>query len=302
MKILKKILAVIFIVVLLSLFGAYFYFDQKFTPEKNYLTVKNESGKIPITWLGTDKNVMLVPIQFSGDVVTYYMQFDTGSPYTIFYAESIKDLKAVKITNKIAKTSFHVGKTEITSSQFKIINHGKGSGSGIEIIGTLGADVLENRKTLINLKENCIVFNVSNEPIAFKNKLFAFKFKKRKIIIEGVFKGKAEQFLYDSGTSAYELLTTKEVWAGLKISNSKVVVEKTRSWQNILTAYTANCNDFIRLGNLELPLREVTYVEGFSQSQYLLMKYAGMTGMLGNKIFLNHCIYLDCSENKIGIQ
>jgi hypothetical protein len=49
-------------------------------------------------------------------------------------------------------------------------------------------------------------------------------------------------------------------------------------------------------------LANVTYVEGFSQTQYSMMKFSGMTGMLGNKIFLNNCLYIDCTENKIGIE
>jgi len=302
MKILK-ILSIILVIISLLLLGGYVYFNQKFTPEKNYLTVKKQSGKIPIAWLGTGKNAMLVPIKFSGDSETYYLQFDTGSAYTVFYAESIKDLTTVTTTNQLAKTSFNIGETTIASDQFKIVNNGKESGSqAVKIIGTLGADVLENRRTIINFKENYIIFNVSETPIAFQNEWFDFSFKKRKIIMEAVFRGKEEKFLYDSGTSAYELLTSKSVWAGLKTPHSAVTVEKAKSWQNVLTAYTARCNGIIRLGNVELPLREVTYVEGFSPMQYQLMKYSGMTGMLGNKIFLNHCIYIDCFENKIGIE
>jgi hypothetical protein len=43
-------------------------------------------------------------------------------------------------------------------------------------------------------------------------------------------------------------------------------------------------------------------VEGFSQTQYMLMKFSGMTGMLGNKVFLKNSIYIDCPEGKIGIE
>ena len=302
MKPFQKILTGISVVILLSLLGGYCYFDYKFTPEKNYLLLNKQSGKIPITWLGTAKNALLVPIQFPGDPTTYYLQFDTGSPYTVFYSESVKNLKAIVVRHERAKTTFHVGNTIVSADKFKVISHGTARENGVKIIGTLGADVLENRKTIINFKENYLVFNLSKVPIEFRNKLFEFEFKKRKIILQGNLKGKQEKFLYDSGTSAYELLTSKEIWSGLKSPDSKIIIEKARSWQNVLTSYTAKCNSGIRFYTKELPLREVTYVEGFSQTQYLLMKYSGMTGMLGNKIFLDHSLYLDCSENKIGIE
>jgi hypothetical protein len=303
MKILIKIMLTILIVLVLGLLGAYIYFDQKFTPEKNYLTVENESGNIPFTWLGEEKNVLLLPIHFPNDTVTYYLQFDSGSPSTVFYSKAITNLKQINRNRERAKTIFYIGKTKIISDKFRILNIGNDNKNGtLKIIGTIGADILENRKTVINFKENYIAINLSKEPIQFQGKLFDFKFKKRKIIFSGMLNGTEEKFLFDSGTSAYELLTNKEIWNNLKLPNSKINIEKSQSWDKVLTTYTANCNQNIQFGDKNLKLTNVTYVEGFSQTQYSMMKFSGMTGMLGNKIFLNNCLYIDCTENKIGIE
>ncbi|VXB06259.1 MULTISPECIES: hypothetical protein [Chryseobacterium] len=298
MKILKKtVLAFLLFLTLLCL-GFYFYFDQKFSPEENYLTVKNESGKVIVKWLGENKNVMLLPVHLKNDSTTYFMQFDTGSPNTIFYQNS---LAIFKNKNQI-KTQFTVGNTEVSSDRFKIISISKNNGKdSIKIIGTIGSDLLDQKKTIINFKENYVVFNILKELKIFSNSKLNFKFKKRKIIISGILNGKEEQFLYDSGTSAYELLTNKNVWQKLKSLNSKPVVEKAQSWKRILTSYTAKSNQTIKFKNKELILSEVTYVEGISQSQYMLMKFSGMTGMLGNKIFLKNSLYIDCKEEKISI-
>ena len=298
MKILKKtVLAFLLILTLLCL-GFYFYFDQKFSPEENYLTVKNESGKVIVKWLGENKNVMLLPVHLQNDSTTYFMQFDTGSPNTIFYQNS---LAIFKNKNQI-KTQFTVGNTEVSSNQFKIISINKNNDKdSIKIIGTIGSDLLDQKKTIINFKENYVVFNISKEPKSFSNSNLDFKFKKRKIIISGILNGKEEEFLYDSGTSAYEFLTNKNAWQKLKLPNSKPVVEKAQSWERILTSYTAKSNQTIKFKNKELILSEVTYVEGISQSQYMLMKFSGMTGMLGNKIFLKNSLYIDCKEEKISI-
>jgi len=302
MKVLKKIVLTILVVFILAALGGYIYFDQKFTPEKNYLTIDNESGFVPLTWLGTEKNVLLLPLHFSNDTRTYYLQFDTGSPYTLFYSNSIKKIGQISVNKELAKTSFYIGKTKITSDKFKIYDHGNNNNDSIKIIGTIGADILENRKTLINFKENYIVLNLSKVPSQFQAKLFDFKFKKRKIIIRGLLKKKEGSFLFDSGTSAYELLTNKEVWEKLKLPNSKINIEKSQSWDKVLTAYTANCNQKINFFNREIPLNKISYVEGFSQAQYAMMKFSGMTGMLGNKIFLNNSLYIDCVQNKMGIE
>ena len=303
MKILKKIVLTFLFVLVVAVAGGYIYFDQKFTPDKNYLKVENESGSIPFTWLGKEKNVLLLPIRFSNDTITYYLQFDTGSAYTVFYSKSVRNIPQIAIHKETAKASFYIGKSKITSDNFKIYNKGNDDSNSLKIIGTIGADILEDRKTIINFKENCIALNVSKVPTQFQNKLFDFKFKKRKIIFKGLLNGKEEKFLFDTGTSAYELLTNKEVWNNLKLPNSKINIEKSeQSWDNVLTTYTANCNQKIQIANCEIPLNSVTYVEGFSQAQYAMMKFSGMTGMLGNKIFLNNNIYIDCTQNKIGIE
>jgi len=302
MKTFKKILIAIIAIVVLAVVGGYIYFDQKFTPEENYLTIENSSGEVPIKWLGIDKNVLLLPVKFPEDSTKYYMQFDTGSPYTLFYSNSIKAIKGILIENERAKASFQIGNTRIFSNEFKLFDYGKDEANdSIKIIGTLGADILENRKTMVNLRDNHVVINLPETPVEFRDKLVNFKFKKRKIIINASLNGTDEKFLYDSGTSAYELLTNKENWENLKSPNSKVTVEKSRSWGNTLTSYSAICKNTILLGDQKVSLNEVTYVEGFSNTQYMMMKFSRMTGMLGNKIFLKNCIYLDCRENKIGI-
>lgn len=304
MKTLKKITLVLLTLLTLSSVFGYFYFEQKFTPEKNYLIVKNQSGKTPITWQGGDKKALLIPIHFEGDTTIHYLQFDTGSPYTLFYKKAVQKLKQIKVKNETAKATFFIGQAKIYSSNFKLIDNGEklNSKDTIKIIGTLGSDILENRKTLLNFRENYVELNLNQLPNLIKSKLLDFDYKKRKIIISGILKEKKEHFLYDSGTSAYELITNQDIWNDLKMKNSKTIIEKSKSWQNILTTYTTRSNHNIIFSTKQLPLKNVTYVEGFSKTQYLLMKLSGMTGMLGNKVFLDNILYIDCFSKKMAIE
>ncbi len=303
MKTVKKIVIAFLALIVVSSILGYFYFDRKFTPNKNYLMVQNESGKIPIVWEGNHKNALLVPIKFEGDTIKYFLQFDTGSPYTLFYKNSAEKIQQIILHNETAKSAFLIGKTKVFSKHFKVIDQGEkfDPKDSIKIIGTLGADILENRKTVINFKNNYVEINILKQPIGIQNNLMDFEFKKRKIIIPGVLKEKKEKFLYDSGTSAYELLSSKEVWNDLKTVNSKIIIEKANSWQNTLTTYTAKSDIPITFNKKSILLKSITYVDGFSKTQYLLMKFSGMTGMLGNAFFLENTIYIDCSTQKIAI-
>ncbi|MET3038171.1 hypothetical protein ABXT08_18955 [Chryseobacterium sp. NRRL B-14859] len=304
MKTIKKVISIALIILAIALLAGYLYFNEKFTPEKNYLSIENESGAVPIKWLGNDKNVLLLPVKFPKDSIVYYLQFDTGAAYTEFYNHSIQHVKGITIHNDHAASTFYIGETKISSEKIKVTNTGRISdkNDSVKIIGTLGADILEDRKTIINLKKSFIVFNLIQTPAEFQNHLIDFKFKKRKIIIQGILRGKEEKFLYDSGTSAYELLTNKTSWETLRLPDSTVTTERAQSRPTILTTYSAKSNSFIYFESKQIPLTEVTYVEGFSQTQYMLMKFSGMTGMLGNKIFFNNVIYIDCMKEKMSIQ
>lgn len=302
MKTFVKILLTVLVIIALSSIIGFFYFDKKFTPEKNYLNVKNESGEIFIKW-GNERNSILLPIKISGSSTTYFMQFDTGSPSTVFYKKAVENIPNIKINtqNKTAIANFSLGNSIISSDKFRVLNYGDKTDT-LKIIGTIGSDIIENRITVLNFKENFLEFNINKMPTNFENKLSDFQLKKRKIIIKGSLRDKEEKFLYDTGTSAYELLTSKEVWQKLKLANSKVKIEKGNSWGNILTTFTAKSDEEISLGKNKIHLNDVTYVEGFSQIQYLLMKFSGMTGMLGNKIFLNNKILIDGKAMKIGVE
>lgn len=303
MKLFKKILLVLSVLILLSVLFGYFYFDKKFSPDKNYLQVKNESGKIPIKWETEAKDAMLLPIHFDSDTITYYLQFDTGSPSTIFYKKSISGISPISINGNSVKTRFKIGNCEVKSDQFKIIDFGeKLEKNNLKIIGTIGTDILENRKTIINFKDNYMIFNLDSEPENLKNKAFDFQFKKRKVIIPAILENQNEKFLYDSGASGFELLTNKEIWEKLKLKDSKIKEEKGKSWNKVLTTYTAKTNKNIEFQNTQIPLHEITYVEGYSKAQFYLMKFSGMSGMLGNKIFLQKQIYIDAKNMKMGIE
>ena len=87
----------------------------------------------------------------------------------------------------------------------------------------------------------------------------------------------------------------------LKVKRFRNCYRKSQFWQNVLTTYTAKTDNLIKIGSKNIPLNNVTYVEGFSQTQYSMMKFSGMTGMLGNQIFMNNSLYIDCFNHKLGV-
>lgn len=312
MKIFKKIAIVSLVIILLFLLGGYFYFQKKFTPPENYLTVSGTAENIQMKWISSNENAnsaLLFPIKINGINQTFYMQFDSGSPITVFYKNSLKSISE-KYPNQLhfnskknqIATHFKIGKLNVISSNFEVLNYGNKvdfeDPNAQNIIGTVGTDLLEKRITVLDFKQN--QFSFINQ--IKENNFTDFEFKKRKILISAKVEKENLKLLYNSGTSGYELITTKEVWKKYKIENSKLKTEKGNSWGNTLSVFTASAKKQIQFGNLNLKLSEVTYIEGTSEMQKFLMKRSGMQGMIGNKLFLNHKLILDCKNEKFKLE
>lgn len=312
MKVFKKIATVFLIIIVLFLSGGYFYFQKKFTPPENYLKVSGIAENIPIKWISSDGNshsALLLPIKVNGINQTFYMQFDSGSAITVFYKKSLESIaekfhNQIKIdaANNFISTAFTIGNMNVASNTFEVLNYGEkinfDDPKAENIIGTIGTDLLEKRITILDFKNNQFSFIEKIKEDDFTN----FEFKKRKILIPSNIENEKLNLLYDSGSSGYELITTKEIWQQYRTKNSAVKTEKGNSWGNTLSIYSASAKKKIQFDKSTLKLSEVTYIEGTSDLQKFLMKRSGMQGMIGNKLFLSHKLILDCRNEKFKLK
>ena len=312
MKLFKKIAVVFLASIVLFLFGGYLYFRHKFSPPENYLKVSGIAENIPVKWISSNENphsALLLPIKIDGINQTFFMQFDSGSSTTVFYKKSLESI-AKKFQNQLKidtkkneiSSSFSIGNMKIVSNTFEVLNYGEeisfDNPNAENSIGTIGTDLLEKRVTVLDFKNNQCSFIEKIQENDFSD----FEFKKRKILIPSIIENENLKLLYDSGTSGYELITTKEIWQQYRLKNSAVKTEKGNSWGNTLHVYSASAKKKIQFDKLTLNLSEVTYIEGTSDLQKFLMKRSGMQGMIGNKLFLNHKLILDCKNEKFRLE
>lgn len=312
MKIFKRIALSVVIFITLLLSGGYFYFDKKFTPPKNNLTVFDIAQNVAICWDSTDENTyaaVLLPVRLKGIDRTFYMQLDSGSPTTLFYKESLEAIREkfqypIQCNagqNRIS-LQFTTGNMKIASDDFELRSYGNAADLDYTkknpIIGTIGTDLFEKRIAVLDFKNGTFSFLESMDEKEFET----FEFKKRKILIPAVIEGQKLKLLYDSGTSGYELITNNEEWQKYRREGGSIKKEKGNSWGNILTVISAPADKMIGIGNRALKLSEVTHIEGTSKMQNFLMKTSGMQGMIGNKLFLNHTLILDCKNRKFKLK
>jgi hypothetical protein len=311
MKILKRILLVFVVVIALSSIGGYFYFDKKFTPPENRLEVKGTSENIPFRWVATETNpisALLLPVKLNGISQQFFMQLDCGSPVTMLYSKPLESIRAKfpqqpapANNNTEVSASFSIGSMEVSSERFQLMNYGQAidwdNPDAKNIIGTIGTDLFEKRIAQLDFRNNVGAF-VEEVP---ENDFTEFFFEKRRILFPAQIGEKSLKFLFDSGTSAYELITSKDEWEKYRTENGEIKKEKGNSWGNVLTILSAPAKATIGMGNNKLHLSEVTYIEGTSAMQNLLMKFSGMQGMIGCKLFLNRKLTLDCKNGKFKV-
>lgn len=311
MKTLKKILLGLLVFIVLSLIGGYFYFEKKFSPPENYLTVSGISEDIPMLWEGDNENpyaALLLPVRIKGINKPFFMQLDLGSPVTVFYKNSLESVKTV-FSDKIPGSSekgkitldFSLQNMKVSSNAFEVLDYGSKADfenpEARNIIGTIGTDLLEKRIVTLDFKNSrCSFFKTIKE-----SDFSEFEFKKRRILIPTIIGDESLKLMYDSGTSGYELILNKDKWEEYKTGNT-IKIEKGNSWGKELKVITAPSDREIRFGNKTLRLSEVTCIEGTSKAQNFLMKLSGMQGMIGNKLFLNQKVILDCKKQVYKIK
>jgi hypothetical protein len=312
MNSITKIALAFLAILVMSLAGGYFYFESKFAPPENYLTVSGMAENVPMTWLPGNGNphvALLLPIQISGVEQTLYMQVDFGSPVTVLYKKTLKSVweklqQPIQFvdSSRSLPFSFDVKGMNISSASFRLLNHGEAvdfdDPTAVHVIGTIGTDLLEKKTTVLDFENSQCSF-VGDLP---GDDFTSFRFKKRRILMPAKIGSQELELLYDSGTSGYELITSKDEWEKYKVGEEGKRTENGNSWGTTLKVISARADQLIQFGGRQLRLSEVTYIEGTSLVQNLLMMLSGMDGMIGNKLFLHHTLILDCKNERFKIE
>ena len=327
MKMLKRILkllllAILFIIISGFLYLKYFFFK----PSANQLLLQNTNITIPFVWESDTSNniiqlyaAMLLPVKLNGCPKTFYMQFDLGASSSIFYKNKIdainQKFKNIPVENnsknQLTNFTFHLNELLVTA---KKINVKQFDDAGInwldttknEVIGTIGSDLIENKILIIDYPRHQISFcDKLPDSISAKANLSKLEFVNRKVFIPCSIGGKKTDLVFDTGSSSWELVTTKSTWTELAKKGEKVNIFMGNSWGKQSPCYTTATDSELVIGKNQLPLKNVTYTRGSSWMQNILlpifMKAIGVGGLTGNKLFLSKTIIIDTKNSEFGI-
>jgi hypothetical protein len=288
----------------------------------NYLVLPGKTYTIPFYWQGDSVNskweahaALLLPVQLQHCPKLFYMQFDLGAPSSLLYKNK---LEAIRLQypaaippgepgNKLIDFSFTIAKMavlakEITIKQFDSSGIDWTHKKSIEIIGTIGADLIDGKTAVIDYPgKKLTLASAVPAKLAPRLSLTNFVYAGRSVLLPAIIRQKQVLLYFDTGSSMYELLTDKKTCEDLAAPGSKFARGKAGSWGKELIANSIASGDSIAVGGTVIPLQYATYIEGVDSARVAQMMKMGIGGMTGNKLFLKYKLVLDTKNKKMGL-
>ena len=326
----KKKIGYIFLVLLgiiliVGGFGIWKFNNTIFKDKPNYLTFISENKPIYFQWAANSTGsggydepqaAMIIPLKVKGLAHQFYMQFDTGSYHSFIYENDLKSLQKIGLdikevlkgkTRFVEKLEFTAGNNHIIVSMIPILkNYGHTFDKNDTIskigIGTIGSDFLIDKITSIDFKKQQIQFyNKRTETMNSLPEFTPFSFKGRRIMLPAIVNNKSYEFLYDSGCSAFGLITIKSRFEKYSDNNISEIKYDAKSWKEKIPIRSKFTNQLFTIGNANLKLKRVSYVDMYSFIQPIVTPFTKIGGWLGNQPFNESVLILDTQKEEFKV-
>jgi len=267
-----------------------------------------------------DKAAMYLPISLDTVTEIHYSQFDLGSDATVLYQNNIRSisvynyLKFDSLTDaKTEKSFFTIKDVELNIGKIKFgkrnvlgfYNYGqpiirkKNAPVSENSIGTIGADIFQNKILVINFPNQTIsVLDTTNSALENYFSFEKCKIENNRIMVPIILNGKTHFFMYDTGASLFPMMTSFNNWK--EITNQKI---------NDTLSITNFGNPVIMLGSIaskeiNIGMNTLTdFVVYYEKENYFdkMFEQLKCDGIIGNAFFFNKTICIDFKNKRFGI-
>lgn len=282
---------------------------------------------IPFNWIEVEisgrifeKAAILIPVTIDGIQQKFNMQFDLGANFSSFYEKPLKYFfeKYPFLNNIDTSISFQMNGHEFPALRnvnlrlgeviFNNIDAGLLIDHGIEIspdsinseteilIGTIGADLVKNKILIIDYKSNRLAI-ADTLPPEYHNASFQIMIVDNgRIKIPFLINGKEENLMFDTGSSIFSLITTKE--NALEIGGNETVdFLMVWSWFNYIPFYGLKTVSSVIFGDKKLENIIVYYNYDWDD----FFKSENIWGLTGNALFFDNVVIIDYKNNRFGV-
>ncbi|PQJ78615.1 hypothetical protein [Polaribacter porphyrae] len=325
----KKIGYILLILFGLLLIGAsvgiWKFNNALFKEKPNYLKYTFEDKPIHFNWAANSTGsgdyaepqaAMTIPLKIEGIKHQFYMQFDTGAPNSYIYENDLKSLRKIGLDIKevvngkvrcVKNLNFILGVNHIEATMIPILkNYGHNFDKNDTLkrigIGTIGSDFLENKITSIDFKNQKIqLFDKKPNWMKSLPDFKKFDFTGRKIMLPVKVDHKDYEFLYDSGCSAFGLITIKSRFEKYSNAKTEEIKYDAKSWDDKIPIRSKYTDHLFTVGSATLTLKRVSYVDMYTITQPLVTPFTRIGGWLGNQPFNESMLILDTKKEEFVV-
>ena len=302
-------------------FGTFQYFKYQFFAEKpNDLRFESELQAFDFRWSQNKFGeyyephaAMLFPVTIPGIDSQLYMQFDTGSPSSFLKIGAIKEMRRQGVefnttdqdgSVKINDLKIHVGANQVVLQPVSIssgeLEIDWKNPNAINIIGTLGADFIDQKVCAIDfVNQEIRLFESRPQELNSLGTFKPFTFKGRRIMLPAMIDGVEMEVFYDSGCSAFGLLTSKYHFDRYAAPGSMEVCHNANRHGDPVFVHHRKCDLEVEFGETRIPVFRVSYAELYTFAQSTVGRMIN-GGFWGNKSFVESrsTLILDTRENE----
>lgn len=258
-----------------------------------------------------DKAAILIPFKINGIEEIYHLQLDTGAS-SVLYGNSLYNIVpgyGAKTTR--ASISGTMSNYEFTYNNFRILqDYGVTSeelkSSEYKLIGSLGLDFFKNKILVINFPEQKFaIFNSRKsipQNIKGEDNLLDMKYRNNKIYLKSKIGNEKLSLIYDTGSSIFDIVTTKEIWTNLTNSKNDEDIRSLEiySWGDMITIKGVRSDYDWEIGDIIVENPFIFYEpSGLKNFNFKSIK---SDGLLGNAIFYdNHIITINLINKEFRI-
>ncbi len=319
-KICYFLITIILLLAIAGFLGVKWFNNLIFKERPNHLIYTLNSDFLKFQWAEETfggyfepHSAILIPVKVKGLSNRFYFQFDTGAPSTIIYGNTLKSLEESGV-NFIEKTidqmsyvdslEFSFGENTLNMKNIQILkDYGKPFNENDTVseinIGTIGSDFMDNRITMINFQNKSIRFYTERPDwMASIQNFKPFDFKGRRFMLPGIIEGKELELFYDSGSSCFGLITSKNRYDKYTDKNQEEIKFNANRFGDPIPIHHKYTDKAIQIGSATLDLERISFVNKYANYQKYMTPFTRIGGWLGNKPFIESILILDAKNQE----
>lgn len=262
---------------------------------------------------------MLVPVRLPGMPTDVHLQLDLGSRrsmlYTAFWERWVADFEGPRVLlveedvgRYLPDQSVFLGAARVVVPKLWLRNHRTPRPPSAEeallpeAVGTLGTDLLGVRALVIDYPGRTLRL-LAHLPAVWEARLHwaPMDVRNGRYIVQLQVHGRPRRLIFDTGSSAFALLTTPREWRRLARPGAQVEQLSVPSWDDTLAVLRTASDAGLRVGSLELPIGQVSYIPQLRWGLVLALWWLNVDGLIGNQVFLHDVVVLDPSRGRFGV-